>query len=108
MQLLIRHNDLFPDFDQPMPWRIHRLKNYKIISSERAGLNNELNILVSPLSSLLIFLQVAILTATSSVKRFVDLQEISSIISCNIGKGHLSPRRDKRAVGAPKSLVAPS
>ena len=37
-----------------MPRRIGRLKNYKIMSSERAGLNNERSILVFPLSSLII------------------------------------------------------
>ena len=47
VQLLIRHPALFLDFDRPMR-RIHRLKNYKIISSERVGVNNELGILVSP------------------------------------------------------------
>ena len=35
-----------------MPRRIGRLKNYKIMSSERAGLNNEQSILAFTLSSL--------------------------------------------------------
>ena len=36
-----------------MPRRIGRLKIYKIMSSERAGLNNELGILAFTLSSLI-------------------------------------------------------
>ena len=52
VQLLMRHLALFLDFDRPMPWCIHRLKNYKIMSSERAGLNNEQSILAITLSSL--------------------------------------------------------
>ena len=45
VQLLIRHLALFLDFDPSMTWCIHHLKNYKIISSERAGLNDEDDIL---------------------------------------------------------------
>ena len=50
----IRHPTWFLYFDRPMRWRISRLKNYKIMSSERAGFNNEQIILVTPLSSLII------------------------------------------------------
>ena len=50
--MYIRHSPQFLHFDRPMPRRIGRLKNYKIMSSERTGLNKELGVLAFTLSSL--------------------------------------------------------
>ena len=50
--MYIRHPGWFLQFGRPMRRRIGRLKNYKIMSSERAGLNKELGVLAFTLSSL--------------------------------------------------------
>ena len=53
--MYIRHPGWFLQFGRPMRRRIGRLKNYKIMSLERAGLNKELGVLAFTLSSLVIF-----------------------------------------------------
>ena len=50
--MYIRHPGWFLQFGRPMRRRIGRLKNYKIMSLERAGLNKELGVLAFTLSSL--------------------------------------------------------